>query len=143
MPRLLPVLLLVLLLGAGCGSDDDDDSSDSGGSAETSAETTASEPADLEMTVGSAPLSFDKKSYTAEAGDVTIKFRSDTRVGHNVRVQPADKPCCLGHDLGGTETINAGQESVATVALKPGKYIMYCSIGSHWRGGMKAKLQVN
>lgn len=144
MVRSLSVFLLVLLLLAGCGSDDDDDSGGSGDSAETTETTAADAPEpDLDMTIGSTPLSFDKKSYTAEAGDIVIRFRADSQIGHNVRVQPASKPCCTEFDMGGTDTVNDGQEATATVDLKPGKYTLYCSIAGHWRGGMKAKLQVN
>lgn len=127
---------------AGCGSDDDDEgsSSDSGATSATTEQT--AEP-ELDMTVGSKPLSFDKKSYTAEAGDIVIRFSADTRIGHNVRVQTAKKPCCLKYDIGGTDTVSDGQETTATVNLKPGKYTLYCSLGGHWQGGMKANLVVN
>lgn len=145
MPRSLIAALLCVPLLAGCGGDDDDDGAgDAGGGATTTAETTPAETAeaDLEMTVGEKPLRFDRKSYTAEAGDITISFSADTRIGHNVRVQPADKPCCTKHDRGGTDTVSDGQTATATVSLKPGKYTLYCSLGGHWQGGMVADLRV-
>ena len=143
LPAILMTLALIVSATAlpGCGSDDDEDPA---GSAE--ADTTAAETApapDLKMTTGKGPLTFDKKRYEASAGDVTIEFTTDHRVGHNVRVQPADKSCCTKHDMGGTQTVSDGQTSTGTVKLDKGRYTLYCSLGGHWQGGMKATLVVN
>lgn len=143
MTRSFPAALACLALLAGCGDDDDADDT-AGGGETTAADATAPQPApDLVMAVGKDPISFDKKAYRASAGEVTIEFTSRTRVGHNVRLQPAGKPCCTEHDIGGTETASDGQTITGTVTLKPGRYIMYCSIGGHWQRGMRAKLTVD
>jgi uncharacterized cupredoxin-like copper-binding protein len=97
----------------------------------------------VEVGIG-GPVRFDKKRYTAKAGAVEIELTTDKGgIGHNARLQPADKPCCTEHDIGGTNTISDGQVHAATVELQPGKYTIYCSIGGHWQRGMKAALVVD
>ncbi len=134
--RWVPGPAVVAALGlASCGGDSEPEKAAEKPEAAAPAST-------VEVGIG-GPVKFDKKRYTAQAGAVEIKLTTDRGgIGHNARLQPADKPCCTEHDIGGTNTISDGQVHAATVELEPGKYTIYCSIGGHWQRGMKAALVV-
>ena len=138
LPARLAACLTIAVAAGSCGSDGGGD----GGSPEAASKPKQAAPSSVvEVGVG-GPLRFDRKRYTAEAGNVRFEITSPARIGHNVRVQPADKPCCTKFDMGGTDTVSDGQSAAATVRLDPGRYTLYCSLGGHWQGGMKAKLVV-
>lgn len=81
-------------------------------------------------------LKFQQTSLTATAGKDTIDFTNDSPLGHNVQIQDSS-----GKLVGGTKTIT-GTSTTATVDLKPGKYIFFCSIPGHEAAGMKGTLTV-
>ena len=47
-----------------------------------------------------------------------------------------------GEDLGKTEIITEGSESVTLKGLKPGKYTYFCSVPGHREAGMEGTLVV-
>ena len=137
------VVLVAAVAGAtGCA----DDSGDA---------TAASEPKDrgtvLKLSDTSKPgkWSFDKKKLTAKAGKVTIVFRNDSGLGHQVRVHTGK--CCFkpGYkDVGGTRVIGATDMDKhttvrATLNLKPGTYTYLCAIPGHFQAGQHGTLVVN
>jgi plastocyanin len=80
-------------------------------------------------------FSYDKKSLTAKAGQVTVDFTNDSQVPHNVTIEEGEK------ELGNTDTIQGSKTSKA-VTLKAGSYKFYCSVDGHEAGGMKGTLTV-
>jgi plastocyanin len=80
-------------------------------------------------------LSYDKKSLTAKAGQVTIDFTNDSQVPHNVTIEEGQK------ELGNTDTIQGSKTSKA-ITLKAGSYKFYCSIDGHEASGMQGTLTV-
>ena len=140
LPARVAACLTIAAAVAGCGSDDD--SGGGGAAREAAGKPKEAAPSSVvEVGVG-GPLRFDRRRYSAEAGNVRLEITNPARIGHNVRVQPAGKPCCTRFDMGGTNTVSDGQRSAAAVRLDPGRYTLYCSLGGHWQGGMKARLVV-
>ena len=85
---------------------------------------------------GSGAYRYDVKRLRAKAGTITIAFDNGDTFPHNVRVQTGSR-CCFGpgnKDVGGTNTIDAGARTRATLTLEPGRYVFLCSIGGHWNG---------
>ena len=121
MTRTLATLAATLVLAiAGCGGDDDS-SSGSGGSSGSSSGGGGQQIALASPADGS--LKFDKTSLDAKAGTVTINYDNPSTTAHAVEIE----------GNGGEEesdTITGGKTSV-TADLKPGKYVLYCPVGSH------------
>jgi plastocyanin len=83
-------------------------------------------------------LSFDKKSLTAKAGTVAIKFTNAAPVGHNLTIQQGTS----GAVVGATPTFQGGSKTL-TVKLKPGTYTFFCSVPGHRMAGMQGTLTVS
>jgi plastocyanin len=122
---------------AACGSDNNKDSASStpAPAATTPAPsggggTTLSIAADP-----SGQLSYNTKSITAPAGQVTIAFTNDSQVPHNVTIEQGET------EAGKTDTIQGSKTSKA-FTLKAGTYSFYCSVDGHKAAGMKGTLKV-
>lgn len=81
-------------------------------------------------------LEFATKSATAEAGKVTVDFKNESPVPHDVAIESEG-----GETLGKTEIIAEGSDST-TVNLKPGTYHYFCTIPGHRQAGMEGTLTV-
>jgi plastocyanin len=125
---------------AACGSDN---KSDSGSSTPAPPAPVATAPAPAAsggstLTVAADPggqLAFDKKSLTANAGNITVDFTNDSSVPHNVTIEQGEK------EQGATDTIQ-GSKTSKSFTLKAGTYTFYCSVGDHEAAGMKGTLTV-
>jgi uncharacterized cupredoxin-like copper-binding protein len=82
---------------------------------------------------------------TVPAGRVRIVGRNVGRLTHNVAVVQFDRP--LGEEeerqYGRTRTAHPGQRVQTTVALKPGKYRIVCTIANHDNLGQYGELKVH
>jgi plastocyanin len=78
-------------------------------------------------------LRFDKNRAAVLAGRVTVRFRNESTVEHNVTIAQGSRR------LGATETITG---SMATLALQlpPGQYVFFCSVPGHRQSGMEGTL---
>jgi plastocyanin len=157
------VALLVLALAAtalvACGDDDSDPttgttteeagSETAGGAATGGAATNGGDPGaapdDSESSSSSTVaieadpdggLSYTTSEASTKAGDVTINFTNPQPSQHDVVVEGDSG------DLGGTELISEGSDSVDLKDLKPGSYTFYCSVPGHREGGMEGTLSV-
>jgi plastocyanin len=81
-------------------------------------------------------LEFATKSATAEAGKVTVDFKNESPVPHDVAIESEG-----GETVGQTEVIQEGSDSTA-VTLKPGTYHYFCTIPGHRQAGMEGTLTV-
>jgi plastocyanin len=83
----------------------------------------------------SGALRFDKNRAAVLAGRVTVRFRNDSTVEHNVTIAQGSRR------LGATKTITG---STTTLALKlpPGNYVFFCSVPGHRQSGMRGTLTV-
>jgi plastocyanin len=89
----------------------------------------------LEVIANESALEYEEESLETEAGEVEIDFDNPSAIGHDVKIEKD------GKDLGGTEVIVQSEES-ATVELKPGDYVFYCSVPGHREAGMEGPLTV-
>jgi plastocyanin len=80
-------------------------------------------------------LRYDRKTLSAKAGKVTIDFTNKSQVGHDVTIAKGPTK------LGGTKVITNSKAS-ASVTLKPGAYVFYCSVPGHRQAGMQGSLTV-
>jgi uncharacterized cupredoxin-like copper-binding protein len=79
------------------------------------------------------------------AGRVTLVARNSGRLTHNLAVVQFERP--LGDEEEKrygqpTKTLFPGQSAQTTVALKPGKYRLVCTIANHDNLGQYAELKV-
>lgn len=138
--------LVIAMFGlAACGSDDDDSTdtdaattteettteADSGGSEGGGAGGTAEIAADP-----SGTLAYTTGTVEVDSGPVMIDFENASSTGHDVRIEDSS-----GNDIGGTEVFAGSTESVE-LALEPGTYTYYCSVGGHRAAGMEETLTV-
>jgi plastocyanin len=150
LPRTTAVALLLLASSfAACGGNDE---TKKPAAAKRTRNIAAATPAGTVLKVaalksGGGAYRFDVKRLKANQGAISIEFDNGDAFPHNVRVQTGSK-CCFGpqnRDVGGTQTIDGGARTKATVTLKPGHYVFLCSIGGHWNGAgsMTGTLEVS
>ena len=84
----------------------------------------------------SGQLKFDAASLTAKAGRVAIRFTNMAPEDHNLTIASSS-----GQVLGATPTFH-GATKTLTLALKPGRYVYYCSVPGHRMAGMQGTLTV-
>ena len=137
----LAALALTVSALAGCGGDD------GGSAAETSATTATSASETPAPTTGT---SAETQSITATEADFSISLDQDTlpagtydnevvndgKATHDLVVQRD------GADVASSDTIAPGQSTTVSVALEPGEYVFYCSIGNHRTMGMELTVTV-
>lgn len=83
------------------------------------------------------PLAWDKKDYTATAGEVVIEVDNQSSQPHNMHIvgpDSAELPVAL-------DIPSKGDSESATVTLTPGAYTIICTIPGHT--SMKATLTVS
>jgi plastocyanin len=137
----LALLALVPFALAACGGDDDGDEAPppepeveqpaNGAAEDGDGATTLQVTADPD-----GALEFEQESLTAPAGEVTIDFENASSVPHDVVIEDSE-----GNDVGGTEVITGGTDSV-TLELEPGDYTFYCSVPGHREAGMEGPMTV-
>ena len=111
---------------AGCGGDD-------GGSG---GEPDDGTPADV-VAHGNDALKFDKDSYTARAGTISIELVNDGSQPHTLLFDEDDV------DFEKLGVSGKGDSDTGSVELTPGSYTIYCDITGHRSAGMEATLVVN
>jgi plastocyanin len=87
-------------------------------------------------TPSGSSLTFDQKSASASAGNVTINFDNKQGLQHDVAVADSS-----GKVLGQTDLVADGTSST-TVSLQPGTYTFYCTVPGHREAGMEGTLTV-
>jgi plastocyanin len=111
------------LVLAGCGGDDDGGGGSDGGGA-----------ADV-IVHGTDALKFDKSSYSARAGDVTMELTNDGNTPHTLLID--------GNADFKLQVASKGKTDEGTVALTAGTYTIYCDVPGHRQAGMESTLVVN
>jgi uncharacterized cupredoxin-like copper-binding protein len=109
-----------LLALAACGS---------GGSSSTN-----TVPADA-LVIKAEDIKFDKKEYTAPAGEVTVALESEGAQVHSLVIYDKSNTV-VGEEL----KVNPGQTKVETYDLPAGTYSLICDIPGHKEAGMTATL---
>lgn len=129
--RCAPMLLLAAALLAGGGA-----CMAPGG---TTAYGFSDEIAATQVAVNADPrgaLRWDKQEYQTTAGDVTFVVRNTSQAAHNFGVQ--------GNGVNAVSKNFKGGEAVRLTIkdLKPGEYLIVCTVPGHRESGMTAKLTV-
>ena len=148
MNKALALLALVFAAVAlvACGSDSgttteaetEASSGAAAGETESGGEASGGEASSVEIEADpGGALAYTQEEVTAKSGDVTIDFNNPQPVGHDVSVETSG-----GEDVGKTEIITEGSESVSLKGLKPGKYTYFCSVRGHREAGMEGTLVV-
>jgi uncharacterized cupredoxin-like copper-binding protein len=86
-----------------------------------------------ELTVTGTEYSFAPSPLTASAGPTTIRFTNRGATEHDFSIKG------LAIHL----SAQPGKAAEATVTLKPGTYLVYCSVPGHRESGMQGKLTVS
>jgi plastocyanin len=121
---LAAIALAPLALGA-CGGDD-------GGSSDATA------PADATLVVEALNLKFDKKDYTATAGDQLIAYLGIDSQKHTLIVTDESDT-----RLGTEAAVTGGEVDTIDVTLDAGSYSLICTVPGHAAAGMTATLTVS
>jgi plastocyanin len=132
---------VVAALGlAACGGGSSDNSTTA---ASTPANTTAtsggggggSSTVDISTPSGS-DLAYDQKDVSASAGQVTVDFKNNESIPHDVAIEDSS-----GKQLGATDLVSSGSANT-TVNLTPGTYTFFCTVPGHREAGMEGTLTV-
>jgi plastocyanin len=149
MSRLSAVTLAVGLLAlAGCGSSSSSStpSSTAATSPATSSTSTTPSTSSSSSTAPSGALSlaanpegqlaYNKKTLTANAGNVTIDFSNMSPLDHNMTIESS------AHKILGATPTFQGATKPLTLDLKAGTYKFFCSVPGHRMAGMEGTLTV-
>ena len=72
-----------------------------------------------------------------KAGNLRITVKNDGHATHNLVVEQN------GSTLAKSDIVGPGNSTTLTVALQPGTYVFYCSIGNHRAMGMQTTVTVS
>lgn len=98
--------------------------------------TASSKSSTLELTSPEdGSLSFDSKTLSAEAGELTIDYTNPSRVDHDVALERD------GEVVGKSDLIAGGTTSLAAL-VEAGDYTYFCDVPGHREGGMEGTLTV-
>jgi plastocyanin len=126
---LIGALVIAGAVLAGCGGDDDD----AGGGAGNGLTTGSGGGSGGSVTVvAQDSLRFDRDSYSADAGEVTIDYENSGNLTHTLLVD--------GVDDFKLSVASNGETDEGTVELEPGDYRIFCDIPGH--ESMEATLTV-
>jgi uncharacterized cupredoxin-like copper-binding protein len=106
----------------------------------TTAETTTQEttstakPSETKVPVSETEFKITLGSTELKAGEITFEVKDDGKIPHDLAIKgTSDK----------TDEIAPGADAELKVTLKPGKYVLYCSIPGHEQAGMKQSITVS
>jgi plastocyanin len=146
-PRLargVAVLAVTLAALTACGGSDDGATTAPTSAAASSPEASESAPTGetsapaetqaITATEADFSISLDRDSLTA--GTYDIEVVNDGSATHDLVVERD------GDDVAASEDIRPGAATTLTVALEPGEYVFYCSIGNHRAMGMELTVTV-
>jgi plastocyanin len=137
----LAALALTVSALAGCGGDDGGSAAETSATtatsaSETPAPTTGTSAETQSITATEADFSISLDQDTLPAGTYDIEVVNDGKATHDLVVQRD------GADVASSDTIAPGQSTTVSVALAPGEYVFYCSIGNHRTMGMELTVTV-
>jgi plastocyanin len=121
---LAAIAVAPLALGA-CGGDD-------GGSSDATA------PEGATVVVEALNLKFDKKDYTATAGDQLIAYLGIDSQKHTLIVADASDT-----RIGREAAVTGGEVDTIETTLEAGTYSLICTVPGHAAAGMTATLTVS
>jgi plastocyanin len=138
-------LALVLAALTACGGNDGDD--DAAATTSSTAEETTSSSAATSSDTG-APA--ETQAITATEADFSISLDEDSLTAGTYEITVVNEGGAThdlvveqdGEDIAESGDIAPDDSATFTVALEPGEYVFYCSIGNHRQMGMELTVQV-
>jgi plastocyanin len=138
---LIAVAALAVFGLAACGGGGNDNSTTAASAPATTTSTAAggggaaggASTVDISTPSGTE-LAYDQKSVTAKAGSVTIDFKNNESISHDVAVEDSS-----GQTIGQTDLISSGTANT-TVNLTAGTYTFFCTVPGHREAGMVGTL---
>ena len=95
--------------------------------------TTAAKPTETKVAVSETEFKITVASTSFKAGEIAFEVKDDGKIAHDLAIkETGDK----------TKEIQPGSTAELKVELKPGKYVLYCSIPGHEAAGMKLSITV-
>jgi uncharacterized cupredoxin-like copper-binding protein len=96
--------------------------------------TTTAKPSETKVPVSETEFKITLGSTELKAGEITFEVKDDGKIPHDLAIKgTSDK----------TDEIAPGANAELKVTLKPGKYVLYCSIPGHEQAGMKQSITVS
>jgi uncharacterized cupredoxin-like copper-binding protein len=96
--------------------------------------TTTAKPAETKVPVSETEFKITLGSTSFKAGEITFEVKDDGKIPHDLAIKgTSDK----------TKEIAPGSNAELKVTLKPGTYVLYCSIPGHEQAGMKQTITVS
>jgi uncharacterized cupredoxin-like copper-binding protein len=96
--------------------------------------TTTEKPAETKVPVSETEFKITLGSTSFKAGEITFEVKDDGKIPHDLAIKgTTDK----------TKEIAPGSNAELKVTLKPGTYVLYCSIPGHEQAGMKQSITVS
>jgi plastocyanin len=129
-------LALALGLLTACGGDSEAASPSSSTSSSSSSSSSSAAGQAQTLTVTEVGFDIRLESSNLPAGDYTITVKNEGDATHDLVVEQD------GEDIAKSDSIGPGEEATFTVALEPGRYVFYCSIGNHRAMGMETEVTV-
>jgi plastocyanin len=127
---------LAMTLGAGCGGGNDKNAA----SSQTQTQAAPSGAAET-TSVSLKEYQFSPSDVVVKRG-ATITATNDGKIVHNLTVEKGPDPKKKSQKLAGTPSFPPGKTEKLTVNLKPGKYVMVCTIAGHRELGMTGTFTV-
>jgi uncharacterized cupredoxin-like copper-binding protein len=119
------IAALTLLAAAGCGGD-------------SKGSSTAAQGAD---TVRMTEYEFLPNRLTVKRG-TEINVANDGQIAHNLTVEQGPNPRRQSRELAGTSSFLPGRSEKLELDLRPGRYVMACTVPGHRELGMVGFLTV-
>lgn len=95
--------------------------------------TTAAKSSETKVDVSETEFKIAAASTSFKAGAIAFEVKDDGKIAHDLAIkETGDK----------TKEIQPGGTAELKVELKPGKYLLYCSIPGHEAAGMKLSITV-
>lgn len=125
-PLLIGLAATSLTLAA-CGDDD-------GGGGGTATGTGSPAAEGGVVVVAESISGFDRDSYEATAGEVTITYEQGDSIPHTLVIDGIDED---------TFKLEVPPDDEGSVELEPGEYTLFCDVPGHRSAGMEATLIVS
>jgi uncharacterized cupredoxin-like copper-binding protein len=123
--------------GTAAGTTSSAQTSSSAAAASSGGSTSGSSAEAESVTATEADFSISLDDDHLKAGNLRITVKNDGHATHDLVVEQN------GSRLAKSDVVSPGDSTTLTVALQPGTYVFYCSIGNHRAMGMQTTVTVS
>ena len=148
------VLALGIALLSGCSGDEGATDAAASSSAPSSSAATSSAEASTPASsapASSAPAEAESETVAVTEGEMFIQLSEDSYSAGTYTFEVTNTGSMRhdfvveqnGEDVASTDVLQPGESTTLEVDLAPGKYVFYCSVGSHRAAGMEVPVTVS